>query len=139
MLERDMRIELTYSAWKADILTVELISHLMSLTALLENYLMVCRLFQGSRALVWTLFTIALFSTVTFCNKDVPRDRFELSTNCVWNNYSTTELPRQMCVSFSVYSWYLHLMERLLSFCYILTSPNPLFTTVSFSQQEYLS
>ena len=78
-----MRIELTYPAWKAGIITVILISHLMSLTALLENYLMDCRLFKGSRALVWTLFTITLFSTIIFCNKDVPRDRFELSTDCV--------------------------------------------------------
>ena len=56
--------------------------------------------------------------------------------------YETTTLPLSYlgkCVSFSVYSWYLHMMERLLSFYYILTSPNPLFTTVSFSQQEYLS
>ena len=110
----------------------------MSLTALLENYLMVCRLFKGSRALVWTLFTIALFSTLSFATKMYR----EIDLNYRLIAYETITLPLSYlgkCVSFSVYSWYLHMMERLLSFYYILTSPNPLFTTVSFSQQEYLS
>lgn len=109
-----MRIELTYPAWKAGIITVILISHLMSLTALLENYLMDCRLFKGSRVLVWTLFTITLFSTLSFATKMYR----EIDLNYRLIAYETITLPLSYlgkCISFSVYSWYLYMMERLFS------------------------
>ena len=83
-----MGIEPTYPAWKAGIITVILISHFNvpnSTPKELPRGLSPSDFYsgEGSRVLVWTLFTITLFSTVIFYNKDVPRDRFELSTDCV--------------------------------------------------------